>query len=153
MAIKRKGKPAPEAKIQMTSMIDVVFLLIIFFMIVTEMTKMEIEELTLPKAYSGQSEKKDPKRRLIINLTKRGKIVIKRQRYDLARLRHLLNQMVKFVGTDRGSAAEAPASELFVKIRADADTEYQYVFEIMAQCAHVGIFKLSFAVEPTEGGF
>ena len=37
-----------EAKMDMTPMIDVVFLLIIFFMVVTELVRLEIEPVTLP---------------------------------------------------------------------------------------------------------
>ena len=160
MAIKRKPKPAPETKLQMTSMIDVVFLLIIFFMVVTEMTKMEIEELALPRAKSGLDEKQDPPQRLIINLRpdpnnpnprKRCHIIIKRREYDLKGLRDLLRKRVQLAERSRVAPDAPDTSELFVKIRADAATEWQYVFEVMAQCARVRIYRLSFAVWEAQG--
>ena len=39
-----------EIEMDMTPMIDVVFLLIIFFMIITDLTQQDLEELKLPEA-------------------------------------------------------------------------------------------------------
>ena len=49
MRLKKKAE-MKDVQLQMTSMIDVVFLLLIFFMCVTEMNKLEAESLTLPIA-------------------------------------------------------------------------------------------------------
>ena len=50
-----KHDPETEMEMNMTPMIDVVFLLIIFFMIITDMTQQDLEELTLPMAATRPS--------------------------------------------------------------------------------------------------
>ena len=51
-----------EMEMNMTPMIDVVFLLIIFFMIITDLTQQDLEELKLPVARAGASkDEPDPK--------------------------------------------------------------------------------------------
>ena len=58
-----------EMEMNMTPMIDVVFLLIIFFMIITDLTQQDLEELKLPEARSAIEDKPDPKVvRPIINM-------------------------------------------------------------------------------------
>ena len=45
-----------EVELNMTPMIDVVFNLIIFFMIVTDMTQKELEQLTLPNSSEAMED-------------------------------------------------------------------------------------------------
>ncbi|MBN1808188.1 MAG: biopolymer transporter ExbD [Planctomycetes bacterium] len=160
MALKKKPKPAPECKMQMTSMIDVVFLLIIFFMLVTEMTKIELEDIILPTAVTGESEVKDPKNRLIINITwdprapqapqdLRSRIVIQRRVHKLQALRTRLENVVK-ANPQENNADGPPTSEVLVKIRADSRVPYKHVMTVMAQCARVFIYKISFATKEVK---
>ena len=56
-----KHDPETEMEMNMTSMIDVVFLLIIFFMIITDLTQQDLEEMKLPKAMAAVPDNPDPK--------------------------------------------------------------------------------------------
>ncbi len=68
---KKKGagvKVSSSVSIDMTPIIDVVFNLIIFFMVITDMTQQDLEYLILPRATeAGEDEGKD-KERLTINI-------------------------------------------------------------------------------------
>lgn len=68
MARKRKKAPAAELDINLTPMIDVVFNLIIFFMVITDMTQKDLEYLVLPKASEAQEDPGDDPERLIVNV-------------------------------------------------------------------------------------
>jgi len=142
---RKRKKPPKDAKIDMTPMIDVVFLLIIFFMLVTEMSKMEIEAITLPYALSAKEEIKDKETRVIVNLTEKGKIrQMRRDRTAEEFLRILQVAAAKCQSDSDGLPI------MSVKIRADAKCEYKHVQEVMVQCMKAYIWKLSFGASPVE---
>ncbi len=143
-----------DCTMQMTSMIDVVFQLLMFFMVISEVTKMELEEMTLPTAVTGVSEKKDPLGRLIINVTwdphrQVSKIIIQRRLHDLNALRVRL-QAVADTTRQAPTAGGPPTSDVLVKIRGDERVPYENVMMVMAQCARVFIYKISFAVRESK---
>jgi biopolymer transport protein ExbD len=138
----------------MTPMIDVVFNLIIFFMIVTDMSQKELEQLILPKSTQAVEDNGVEDRRVIINITKKNMetfdqdhevdIKIKGKDYDLDRLKEEL-----FVHADSFRDMEDPAqpSEIFCLIRCDRDIRWREVQWVMQACADpaVRIYKLQFA--------
>lgn len=64
---RRRRKADTEMEVDMTPMIDMTFLLIIFFIIVNDMTKKDLEELKLPIAMeAGQDD--PPENRQILNV-------------------------------------------------------------------------------------
>src|SRR5688500_1360127 len=67
-----------DFQMDMTPMIDVVFQLIIFFMLLMDMSTKELEILKLPKAVSAVKDEPDPKDpRPVVNITPDGKIIVK----------------------------------------------------------------------------
>ena len=91
---RKKSQEQEDIELNMTPMIDVVFNLIIFFMIVTDMTQKELEQLTLPKSSEAVEDTGDEtERRVIINIVKKNpetfdqdkevEIYIKKVLYDL----------------------------------------------------------------------
>ena len=99
MARKKKVTDASDVELNMTPMIDVVFNLIIFFMIVTDMSQKELELLTLPKSSQAIEDSGDEKeRRVIINIVKsknfkqdkQVEIFIRKIEYDLDKLKEHL---------------------------------------------------------------
>lgn len=137
----RKKKPS-EAKMSMTPLIDIVFLLIFFFMVVTDMSNMEIESLALPFALKAEE---DPpgRKRFIVNITDRGKIRIMRTTVTPEMLLQELQKRAKESPRDGDGLPT-----ISVKIRADAKTEYKFVQEVMVKCMRAFIWKLSFGVRP-----
>lgn len=74
---KRRELPQVEnVKLDMTPMIDVVFQLLIFFMLIMDMSKAQTEPLTLPSAKKAIKEKYVDTTMLLINVMKDGAIKI-----------------------------------------------------------------------------
>ena len=142
MLRKLKKQPAPECKLIMTSMIDIVFLLIIFLILVTDLSQMEIEALALPFAVSAEED--DPtEERVIVNITDRGQIRMWRQNLSED---ELFARLKAKADTSRRDADGLPT--LKVKIRADLNTEYKHIQVVMVKCMRAYIWRLSFGAQP-----
>ncbi len=77
-----KHDPKTDMEMDMTPMIDVVFLLIIFFMIITDLTQKDLEDLELPMVNHAVEDKPNPKDwRPIINIKYSGEIIVSRTTY------------------------------------------------------------------------
>jgi biopolymer transport protein ExbD len=168
-----KSDAQTEMEMNMTPMIDVVFLLIIFFMIITDMSQQDLEELKLPSARAAVPDEPDPKKvRPVLNVPVSGNVIVKLERIyepekdgdDVSRLeRYLLDQarLMRAAGDVKplgpGSSIMLPDNP--VLIRADKNTEFKYVQKIMALCGkqEIQIWKVQLAaaedkVEEEEGG-
>ncbi len=66
------GTEIPE--LNMTPMIDVVFQLLIFFMLVTNLESLDVEALVVPKAQKAQEDKAVQKDRLVVSVAHDEKI-------------------------------------------------------------------------------
>ena len=154
MAKRRHDEEAPT--LSMTPMIDIVFNLVIFFLIVTDLTQKELENLVLPNAQKAKEDKAaEEEERVIINLVENDKepgtykAIIKRVEYDHEALKQYLLERAE---TKREDVAPY-GSEIFVLIRADRSTPWQEVQWIMQDCADpdVRIWKLQFATRDLLG--
>ena len=139
---KWKKKPPPDPKMGMTSMIDIVFLLIFFFMVVTDMSNMEIESIALPFALEAKDDTEKTER-VIVNITEKG--VIRFMRRDKTEAE--LGQMLKRAAKD-GGRGEDQLPKISVKIRGDSNAEYKFIQQVMVQCMRAYIWKLSFGARP-----
>lgn len=148
-----------EMEMNMTPMIDVVFLLIIFFMIITDLTQQDLEELQLPKARSAVEDKPDIEIvRPIINIPQSGRMIYKRRAlYDpevdgenmQGLERFLVDQAVrmKVAGHVKDDLPDNP-----LMIRADRGTEFKYIQRVMETCGleDVRIWKLELGAAQEE---
>ena len=142
-----KKKVEFEMEMNMTPMIDVVFNLIIFFMIVTDLTQQELEELRLPTADMCQKDENAEEKRMIINITKKGHYIVRRKDRGLIDdcineiRRHLAAQVQVFDREDDG------ASKQPILIRADRDTPFKDIQKVMQICGEEGIkiYKIELA--------
>lgn len=122
----------------MTPLIDVVFLLIIFFLVSSHLAQQETQlELDLPAASSGHQETPDPTARVTINLLPDGRFLLGSDEVALAELRSRLQ-------VER----QETAGDLEVRLRADRHLAYRHVEPILMACAKAKIWNVSFAVFP-----
>jgi len=137
-----------EMEMNMTPMIDVTFLLIIFFMIITDLTQQDLEQLKLPEARAAVEDKPDPKVvRPILNIPQNGKIIYKKEDFydpevdgeDMTRLERFLSRQSKLMPwvKDPDLGVDLPDNPLM--IRADMNTEFKYIQRIMEICGKKGI--------------
>jgi len=143
-----KDKSDAPPEMDMTPMIDVVFQLIIFFMLITDMTQKELEELYLPKAKVAAADKPNPLEiRPIINVLADGTVWVKRELYydpakddKFNRLKEYLARMAKQMPKKPifpGSPLLVPDNPLL--IRADQSTPAKYIQKVMELCGGAGI--------------
>jgi biopolymer transport protein ExbD len=124
----------------MTPMIDVVFLLIIFFLVSSHLARQEVQlELDLPEAGTGQRAEDDSTRRVIVNVLPEpqegGQLMVG------GRVMHSdeLKQVIGFESRQADGSLE-------VRIRTDRHVPYQLVEPIMLACAEAGVWRVTFAV-------
>jgi biopolymer transport protein ExbD len=123
---------------QIAPMIDVVFLLLCFFVTSQIFSQWETEiDVDLPTARTGQIPERLPGE-IIVNILKDGTVVVNRQTLDEADLASLLNRIV---GLFPGQA---------VLIRADGQTAYENVVKVLDQCRKSDIWSISFATTVSE---
>ena len=71
-----KNKIVQETfEMDMTPMIDCVFLLMIFFVLVIDLSQKSLEDLILPRAEFQQPDDQPPDNRPIINVLQNGSVV------------------------------------------------------------------------------
>ncbi|MDA1264759.1 MAG: biopolymer transporter ExbD [Planctomycetota bacterium] len=147
-----KHDPETDMEMNMTPMIDVVFLLIIFFMIITDLTQKDLEDLELPMVQHAVEDKPKPDEwRPILNIKFTGEIIVTGTTlYDPAnieantdngdeyaevkkRLSLIAEKMTKEDGKKDGLPDDA------LLIRADMSTPFKYIQKVMEICAGEGI--------------
>jgi len=141
-------------EMDMTPMIDVVFQLIIFFVLITDMSQSDLEELKLPVAKNAVQDKPDPKVvRPVLNILPDGTMITKRRElYDpekdeMTEVERYLSDQARQMPQkkDPDVGIELPDNPLL--IRADKNTEFKYIQKIMEVCGKKGIqiWKLQLA--------
>ena len=129
-------------EINITPLIDIVFLLIIFSMVVSQFTKVEVDELELPEAAKGETPKALPVGRIIVNLHTDGRIVVGGQAHSPQSLKDLLDAAVNQSGNENVS----------ILIRGDRQAPWRKVAGVLRACAAKNIAKVKVAViEPGAG--
>jgi len=149
-------------EMDMTPMIDVVFLLIIFFMIITDLTQQDLEVLVLPVAVEAVEDKPEKnERRPIVNIRQDGTVIVRREVIyspeddDYTKLRAYLVDMAQLMDKDipEGLSIEVPDDPIL--IRADENTPFKMIQKIMEFCGQKGIqiWKVELAAsQPPDDG-
>jgi biopolymer transport protein ExbD len=124
----------------MTPMIDISFLLIIFFIVSSHLAQQEVQlELNLPNASSGDEAAEDTERRLVVNLLPDGSIMAAGRPVKLPELTELISDERRRAGPD-----------VEVRIRGDRTAPYQQVTPILVACTKAGVWHVTFAVRARE---
>lgn len=126
--------------LNLTPMLDVVFNLIIFFMVSTQFVDMERKlDLKLPLVSDAGPLTAGPKRK-VINVLRGGQIVMDQKTLTVGQLR------------DHLTAARAEYPALGVLIRGDGGASFQEVADTLSACRQVGIAEMGISVRLAEGG-
>lgn len=125
----------------MTPMIDVVFQLIIFFLLSSHLARQETQlPLPLPAAGSAQAAADVERPRLTINVLADGTLLVANRPIDRTELDRLLADRQR----QHGEALE-------VRIRGDRSVAYRHVEAVMLACTRAGIWNVAYAVQPRAG--
>lgn len=123
-----------EYEVPMTPLIDMVFLLLIFFLVATTFNRMEMDHsVTLPHSESGVKAANVPSR-LVINIRHEGALVVNGSVMSESELRQAVGDFVS-------AHPDRPAV-----IRADARVAYQAVMRVFGICRAAGVRNVDLPV-------
>ena len=128
-----------ELDVNITPLIDVVFLLLIFFMVSTTFERESEFEITLPEASIDAPVKKDITIEVTINAE--GIYFVNGQRVVNTQLNTLKQAMVKVAKGE---------SDPPIILSADANATHQAVVKVMDAARQLGFVHLSFATTQTD---
>lgn len=132
--MKFKREHREELELNLTPLIDVVFLLLIFFMVSTTFQKESEISLQLPRA--SDTEVQAPKERIEVLINASGRYFINDQELVKADVASLQNALYKVSGGKR---------DIPLTIRADAQAPHQAVVTAMDAAGQLGMLKMSIA--------
>jgi biopolymer transport protein ExbD len=120
---------------QLAPMIDIVFLLLIFFIVTWQFSRSETEmKISVPSSQEGA----DPKRvlgEIIVNVRVTGEVVVEGQVMSQAQLKEKL------------AAIARQHKNQPIRLRGDAEASYQTIVEVIDTCQKAGIWNISFATQ------
>lgn len=124
--------------IQMAPLIDIVFLTLVFFMVLSILNQLESElNISVPKAKESKEVVRGPGE-VIINITKEGKVIVNQRELSYRELEDMLKKI----------------STLFpdqpVIIRADEKTYHKFVINVLDVCASADIWDIAFSTIKEE---
>jgi biopolymer transport protein ExbD len=128
-----------EPEINLTPLIDVVFLLLIFFMVSTTFEHQARIQIDLPEATVDASKPEDESLEIIIDA--QGRYFIGEQQLVNSRLKTLKGAIRKVLGKREG---------IPVIIRADANTPHQAVIRVLDATSQLGLIHISLATSKID---
>jgi biopolymer transport protein ExbD len=131
-----KHRHATIAEMNMTPMIDVVFLLIIFFMTVTQVSELNKERLELPKLAGSEDQTRTT---LTVNVDAAGDVIVSGRQVSIA-------ELLSYVSIELSKVGDDP-SRLTLVLRADERGDCRTVNQIVTAVARLEINRVRIAVQ------
>ena len=134
----RKNRRSRAAALQMTSLMDVVFLLLCFFMTANEFARWETEVgITLPTAQSATIPGRMPGE-IILNLNAKGDVTVNGVKLTLEEVTERMKRI----------AESFPGQP--VVIRADKASSYETLMALIDACRTANVWNFSLATKDEE---
>jgi biopolymer transport protein ExbD len=123
-------------RFNITPLIDIVFLLIIFFLVASHFVRSEtLEAVELPDATQHEETENEAAKRLVVTITADRKLHVAGKVVDL----QTVEQMI-FAGR------QDEQDNFEIHIRSDKTVPYRDIQPIMLACARAGVTSVKFAV-------
>jgi biopolymer transport protein ExbD len=136
MNCRRRSRPNSEEIIGMTSMMDLIFLLLIFFLVTTTFKQEEVDHLVnLPADSRNPALTKAAENLITINIRKDGSYVVLGKQVTE-------EDVSKWMGEE---VAKKP--DIKVLIRSDQDAKHLYLANMLSICNHVGVPRANIALK------
>ncbi|MBW2278888.1 MAG: biopolymer transporter ExbD [Deltaproteobacteria bacterium] len=131
-----RGKRVITA-LEVTPLVDIVFLLLIFFLLTATYVKNPNLDINLPKASINQVTSRE--RDITIAITKKGELRYENQEISVEKLEGILR------------AEYSEHSDSFIVIRADEGSRHGRVVEVMDLAKRIGFGRLAIATQAKSG--
>ena len=135
-AFNHHRNPGPMADINVTPMVDVMLVLLVIFILAAPMFTGSVQ-LELPKAQAPAAESA-PAASVTLSIDAKGRIYWNNDPVEQGALASRLTEAARL----------EPQPEL--QLRADKDTRYEVVAQVMAAAQSNGLTKLGFVTDPKE---
>ena len=133
---KRRRSEEEDSGIDLTPMLDVVFIMLIFFIVTTSFVKESGIDVNRP---SASTAKKKERATILVGISQSGEIWIQKRRVDIRSVRANIERL----------HAESP--EGTVVIQADKLSETGTLVDVMDQVRLAGVESISVAASPGAG--
>ena len=129
---RRKTREADESEVNLTPMLDVVFIMLIFFIVTASFAKEAGIDINRPNAATAEVKQKG---NILIAISDTGQIWIDKRRVDVRAVRANIERL----------HAENPQGS--VVIQADTDSKNGLLVEVMDAARQAGVLNVSIAAE------
>ena len=134
----RPGHKEESVEVNSTPLIDVVFLLLIFFMVTTTFDRHARLKVSLPESTSKTTQQQNAP--LILSIDAKGNYFLNDRQIVNQQLDTLKSAILKTIGDDVDNI-----KDIALVLRADANTPHQSVVRAMDAASQLGLSKLSIA--------
>jgi len=132
---RRRNSQDDEAEINLTPMLDVVFIMLIFFIVTASFAKESGIDINRPDAATATVKERG---NILVAITESGQIWIDRRQVDVRSVRANIERL----------HAENPQGS--VVIQADRNSKNGLLVQVMDAARMAGVFNVSIAAEVTE---
>lgn len=133
MRFSNKQHSEEDSSFPMAAMVDIIFLLLVFFVSTSVFYRLEAEmDIVIPSAEEAQISERATGE-IIINVRKDGSIVVNQREMTIAQLTEVLMRVSEL---HKGQA---------VIVRGDAEATHQSIMDVLDACAKADIWNVSFA--------
>lgn len=139
MNCRRRSSNGEGEVINISSMLDVMFILIIFFLVTTTFKEEEIDHMVnLPVDARNQSLTQSTGNLAKINIRKNGAYVVQGRQVTEEEMSTWMTEQV------------GNKPDIKVLIRSDKEAKHLYLANVMSICRHVGVPKANIAVKTEQ---
>ncbi len=153
MAERRAAAVGAVEKLDLTPMIDIVFNLIVFFLLVAEMSNLEVEQLALARADQARElSAQDASDVMQVNVLADGRVRVRGRTWSVGPEARASEDPPLTLLLEAEAAGlpveEDAASTLELTVRADRDAPFREVQEVLDVCQRARIYRTRFAADP-----
>lgn len=137
MGLKVKRKEGEDANVPLSAMIDIVFLLIIFFVVTAALDKeIQDEQIQLANSPHGKVVEKAPKNAFYINVREKGDLTVNGQTVTTAEITNMLYKHMHTFG-----------KSFPIILRCDKRTRHGYIMNAQRAVTDAGLYAVMFNAE------
>lgn len=137
----RKQNTIEPTPIQLAPLVDVLFLLVIFFAVTWHYARHEtLMDVSVPAAETGEDRPRSTVGEIIVNVKSAGEIVVNGQELTQEELEVKLRNIAEIY------------KDQAVILRGDVESKYDHIIRVLDTCQKAGIWNVAFAAQPKEQG-